>query len=176
MNARLSSLQIAATASEREKSRMLRQMVADAESAKKLHPYTRIERIGFLLAFLFAMVFGAVIAQMGRRAWIALVALLSGCASSYWVPNPAFSDFEPRDVQIVYTDDLSPCASPTPVIGCAVRVRQSRTCYAYVKASMPLAMRRCVAMHEARHCIAGEDHEVGKPNYAMDCGNGELHG
>lgn len=103
----------------------------------------------------------------------AAAALLAGC-TPYWQPNPSFADFEPRQIQITYADDLAPCASPVPVLGCAIRIKESRACFVYVKASQPLDMRRCVALHEARHCINGEDHETGRPNYAVDCGNGEL--
>lgn len=62
MSARLTSAMIASGAADREKRQMLRQMVADAESAKKLQPLSRIERLFYLLLIVIVTAFACGVA------------------------------------------------------------------------------------------------------------------
>lgn len=109
---------------------------------------------------------------------IALLSFLGGCAP-YWQQNPAWATYEPVRIEIAQFADPSPaCGHPAhSVIGCAVRTRDSappNTCRIFVSDAVSLPLRRCVTLHEARHCIEGEDHPEDRPTYAVDCGNGEM--
>lgn len=93
---------------------------------------------------------------------VALGVILGGCAEPYWikVQDPILV----TDVRIV----AKPCGKPD-IDGCAIYSAHRIE----LRAGMPPTQRRCVFTHELKH-FDGYTHRTDLPNFATDCGDGEL--
>jgi hypothetical protein len=99
---------------------------------------------------------------------LGLFTLLGGCASdSYWVKT-----HDPIEVKHVVSLDY-PCTTRwyqnKPSLGCA----NYPTNTIEIKRPLSQLHRGCVEGHERKH-FAGFSHDIERPHYATDCGNGTL--
>ena len=114
-----------------------------------------------------------------RVALAATPMVLAACAPiPYLASNPTWYGFKPTQIELVEKEDPGPAcgAAPYSVLGCAVRQRQQNQCTVFIKSELPYRTFSCVVTHETRHCV-GDDHlgTDGRPNFAVDCGTGELY-
>lgn len=110
---------------------------------------------------------------MGIPLTLLLLMVLTGC-TPYWVRNDAYGSCRPVQVQIEYAqtkaEALARCGLPanSPVLGCAIRLRDMPGGPGAVVILSPEAANACGLAHELKHA-AGWKHDD-RGSYSMDCG------